>query len=131
VSFGSDMRAYAEKQKRNLDEVVRESLVDLSASVIIKTPVATGVLANSWRPTNAAPSSSDTPFANSGSQARAVEAKLKVTLDKHGVYYLVNNQPYARPIEYFGHSDKAPGGMLRVSIENYQRFIDNAIDNLN
>ena len=130
MSFGSDMRRYAEKQKRHLDEVVLESLVDLSASVIVKTPVATGVLANSWRPTTAAPSSSSLPFANSNSQAKAVEDRLKFTLDRHGVFYLVNNQHYARDIEYLGRSAKAPQGMLRVSIENYQQFIDNAITNL-
>ena len=130
MSFGDDIRKYAEKQKRNLDEVVVESLIDLSASVIIKTPVKEGILVNSWRPTTAAPSSSDKPFASAEAQMAAIESRLLFTVDRKGVYYLVNNQPYARPIEFLGHSQKAPNGMLRISIENYQKFIDNAISQL-
>jgi hypothetical protein len=131
MSFGSDIRKYAELQKRNLDEVVTESLINLSASVIIKTPVLTGFLANSWRATTAAPSTSSAAYSSPDAQMAAIEDRLAFTLDRKGVYYLVNNQPYARPIEFLGHSQKAPAGMLRISIENYQKFIDNAISQLN
>lgn len=130
MSFGSDIRAYAELQKRNIREVFTESLIDLSAAVIIKTPVDTGILANSWRPTTAAPSRSDKSFAGAEAQAAAISEKVELALDRAGIYYLVNNQVYARVIEYEGHSDKAPRGMLRISIENYQNFIDNAISKL-
>ena len=50
MSFGDDIRKYAEKQKRNLDEVVVESLIDLSASVIIKTPVKEGITVGDLQP---------------------------------------------------------------------------------
>lgn len=128
MSFASDIRRYADKQKRNLDEVVMESLIDLSASVIIKTPVDEGILANSWKPSTNAPAQGVATNGNNEGQMREVEEIVAASVGE--TYYLVNNQPYAKDIEFFGHSDKAPQGMLRVSIENYQRFIDNAISQL-
>lgn len=40
--------------------------------------------------------------------------------------YIVNNLPYALPLEY-GHSTQAPGGMVRVTLANFQRIVDEAI----
>nr|WP_296267456.1 hypothetical protein [Pseudomonas sp. UBA6562] len=40
--------------------------------------------------------------------------------------YIVNNLPYAIPLEY-GHSTQAPGGMVRVTLANFQRIVDQAI----
>ena len=49
MTFAKQIRVMAEKQKRNFRDVAAESLIDLSSSVIVKTPVLTGSLANSWR----------------------------------------------------------------------------------
>lgn len=42
--------------------------------------------------------------------------------------YLVNNLPYAVPLEY-GHSKQAPGGMVRVTLARFQHIVDEAIRN--
>ncbi|MBF8692355.1 hypothetical protein [Pseudomonas fulva] len=42
--------------------------------------------------------------------------------------YIVNNLPYAIPLEY-GHSTQAPAGMVRVTLANFQRIVDDAIRN--
>lgn len=42
--------------------------------------------------------------------------------------YLVNNLPYAVPLEY-GHSKQAPGGMVRVTLARFQQIVDEAIRN--
>lgn len=42
--------------------------------------------------------------------------------------YIVNNLPYAIPLEY-GHSTQAPAGMVRVTLANFQRVVDEAIRN--
>lgn len=39
--------------------------------------------------------------------------------------YFCNNVPYAYPLE-FGHSHQAPGGMVRVTAAEFQRFFDDA-----
>ena len=130
MSFTSDMKAYAEKAKRGFEDVVAESLVNLSSSVIVKTPILDGTLALSWRPTTAAPSTSSTAFSTDSTQLAAIEDETRLALEV-GDYYLVNNQPYARRVEYDGWSDKAPRGMLRISVEEYQQFIDAEIAKLN
>jgi len=40
--------------------------------------------------------------------------------------YLVNNLPYAVPLEY-GHSRQAPGGMVRIALARFQQIVDEAI----
>ncbi len=128
MSFTEDMRRFAEKAKRGYVEVTTESLIDLSASIIIKTPVDEGTLANNWQ------ASTDTPAPGTivlgGGSGQKAKIKRSVAASIGGLYYFVNNLPYAGRIEFDGHSDKAPAGMVRVSIENYQKFLDNAISQL-
>ncbi|MEL4885714.1 hypothetical protein N6P31_01290 [Pectobacterium betavasculorum] len=40
--------------------------------------------------------------------------------------YFCNNVPYAYPLE-FGHSKQAPGGMVRITATEFQRFFDEAV----
>lgn len=40
--------------------------------------------------------------------------------------YIVNNLPYAIPLEY-GHSTQAPSGMVRVTLDRFQGIVDEAI----
>lgn len=42
--------------------------------------------------------------------------------------YIVNNLPYAVPLEY-GHSQQAPGGMARITLARFQQIVDEAIRN--
>lgn len=42
--------------------------------------------------------------------------------------YLINNLPYAIPLEY-GHSTQAPGGMVRVTLARFQQIVLEAIRN--
>lgn len=42
--------------------------------------------------------------------------------------YVVNNLPYAVPLEY-GHSKQAPGGMVRVTLTRFQQIVEEAIRN--
>lgn len=40
--------------------------------------------------------------------------------------YFCNNVPYAYPLE-FGHSQQAPGGMVRLTAAEFQRFFDESV----
>jgi hypothetical protein len=40
--------------------------------------------------------------------------------------YFTNNVPYAYPLE-FGHSTQAPGGMVRITAADFQRFFNAAV----
>lgn len=44
------------------------------------------------------------------------------------IAYIVNNLPYAVPLEY-GHSTQAPNGMVRVTLERFQQIVEAAAGN--
>lgn len=44
--------------------------------------------------------------------------------------YFCNNVPYAYPLE-FGHSQQAPGGMVRITAAEFQRFFDESAREVN
>lgn len=46
-----------------------------------------------------------------------------------GTIWMMNNLPYAQPLEY-GHSSQAPAGMVRISVLEVQMFISKAISEL-
>jgi len=62
----------------------------------------------------------------SGDEAIAELLALVQTLTIGQTAYIVNNLPYAVPLEY-GHSTQAPNGMVRVTLANFQRIVDEAI----
>jgi len=40
--------------------------------------------------------------------------------------YLLNNLPYSVPLEY-GHSKKAPQGMVRMTLARFQQIVDDVV----
>jgi hypothetical protein len=42
------------------------------------------------------------------------------------IFYLVNNLPYIKPLEY-GHSKQAPQGMVRISVVRFRQALKKAI----
>ncbi|WP_085731201.1 MULTISPECIES: hypothetical protein [unclassified Pseudomonas] len=58
-------------------------------------------------------------------------AKLRLQVEQLTIgqtAYIVNNLPYAVPLEY-GHSKQAPGGMVRITLARFQQIVDAAIRN--
>lgn len=58
-------------------------------------------------------------------------AKLRLQVEQLTIgqtAYIVNNLPYAVPLEY-GHSKQAPGGMVRITHARFQQIVDEAIRN--
>jgi hypothetical protein len=58
-------------------------------------------------------------------------AKLRLQVEQLTIgqtAYIVNNLPYAVPLEY-GHSKQAPGGMVRITLSRFQQIVDEAIRN--
>lgn len=56
-------------------------------------------------------------------------AVLQTFQSEYGSIWLMNNVPYSIPLEY-GHSSQAPQGMVRITIAEFQMFIDNAARSL-
>lgn len=64
----------------------------------------------------------------SGNEAIAALREQVQALTIGQTAYIVNNLPYAIPLEY-GHSTQAPRGMVRVTLDRFQGIVDEAIRN--
>lgn len=127
-----------------MDKVVRGTLLDLSRRVVLRTPVGNPSL---WQ--------GPPPPGYTGGQARGnwqasigtPETGTKDTIDKSGtatltsiagdthrapgnVWYLTNNLPYIGKLEFDGWSSQAAEGMVRISLRELNRSIDEQIANL-
>ena len=108
------------------EKVVRGTLFRLAGRIIKRSPVDTGRFRNNWNAlTNsintATTNSTDSSGASSISEARTTIENLQIG----ATFYLTNNLPYARRLEY-GWSDQAPSGMLRRSVAELQARMNEA-----
>ena len=141
MDFGAAIKKGVEKYKGGYDKTVSITLLSLSRSIAIKTPVDLGRAAGNW-------SASLTVPVQGVSDEIKPQFSLMDAVTKQAageVYYFVNNLPYIRTLEYGGYpnppkggkgktingySRKAAEGMVRVTLENVQSHIDNAIGQL-
>lgn len=56
-------------------------------------------------------------------------AVIKGFTTEVGTIWMMNNLPYAQPLEY-GHSTQSPAGMVRISVLEVQMFITKAVGEL-
>jgi hypothetical protein len=99
--------------QQRVNQQVRAVTIGVFSSVIKMTPVDTGRAKGNWQCTIGSPANTTNQLADSeGAMIATVpnEAGRKV--------YLTNNLPYIQKLEY-GHSTKAPNGMVRVSIDRF------------
>lgn len=126
MGFSSDIAKWAEKSKQGYDEVVRSSLLQVSSSIITKTPVLDGFARGNWQPNKG--SSKDGTTDNTKVDFIKIEETIKDSVG--GLFYLTNNLPYIKKLEFESHSLQAPAGMVRISIEEFQLNLNKAISNL-
>ena len=127
-----------------MDKVVRGTLLDLSRRIVLRTPVGNPSL---W--------ASAPPAGYAGGQARgnwqasigSASTGVTSTIDKSGgatinsiageahkapgnVFFLSNNMPYIGRLEYDSWSTQATEGMVRVSLAELNRSINEQIAEL-
>lgn len=121
--FALDVSKFALKTGMAMDRAVRMIVIEVGGSIIRMTPVDTGRLKGEWQFT-IEPASSET-----GLKGKAAQAKLQsdaIEFKAGMVGYITNLMPYAIPIE-FGGSKKAPGGMVRITLERFKQIVNKAI----
>ena len=141
-SFALDVAKFAEKAGGNVKQVVRKVAVDTLSKVVERTPVGNpenwksppppgyvgGRLRANW---NASLSNAD--FSTSertdkdGSPTVSRGASRLSRFDGVQDIHIMNSLPYVRRIEYEGWSQQAPAGMVRVTVAEFQTFVDAAV----
>jgi len=128
MSFSADLTAYINRTNRRASEVQRGVALQLTSSVITRTPVDTGRARGNWNAeiNRADNSTSDTRTA-SDAERQARQASDEFTPGT--VLFLTNALPYIRELEY-GSSRQSPSGMVRVTAEEFAQAVRRAARNV-
>lgn len=143
AEFALDLSRFVTKAQDNTRAVVRKVGIEMFTATVMDTPVGDpdlwkgpapagyvgGRLRANWMPSigNPRPDTSDSiDKTGDKTRARVTSALIRWT---EGDLYLMNNLPYATPVEY-GWSSQAPQGMVRTNVARFQSFVDGAVRSL-
>lgn len=122
MSFKSDIAAWKVKVLKASDAVFRGTCLTIFGSIIRRTPIRIGRLAGNWQTElNTIPTGIVDGTGPGQSMAGAVRVMGRAKITDSA--YLINNLPYAKAIEDGG-STKAPAGMVKVTIAEFQRVVE-------
>lgn len=140
--FALDIRRWVEKAKDNADKVVRATGQEVLTRVVMRTPVGNpdlwkrkapkgyvgGRLRANWFVSINEPSQQTRQSIDQGGQLTIAEGTSILSEASAGPpIYIMNNLPYAIPIEY-GHSAiQSPAGMVRVTTVEFQAIVNDAV----
>lgn len=128
-SFALQLAEFAEQAKDAVDASLREIIIEIGNSLIRMSPVDTGRFRGNWQMSIDAPAAGTLSAVDpTGAEAAARIAGDSILFRAGTTAFIVNNLPYAIPLEY-GHSDQAPGGMVRITQARFQQIVLEAIRN--
>lgn len=126
-AFIVSINAFVMKAKANQEQVIRAVSLRILTRLVQMSPVDTGRFRGNWQVGfNNPPQGTLDVYDKSGDETIARGA-LVIEQFKVGMtaVYFTNNLPYAYPLE-MGHSQQAPGGMVRITAAEFQQFFDAA-----
>ena len=123
-AFTAAITAFVDKAKANQEAVVRAVGIRILNQLVMMSPVGNPEL---WEVNQAAVSYNRAVYDKTGDLTKAA-GNYTLSLFKVGMkaIYFCNNVPYAYPLE-MGHSTQAPGGMVRITAAEFQRFFEEAV----
>ena len=146
MTFSLDIKEFAEKTNRNVNDVKQAAAIELFGMIIKATPVGNpslwksppppgyvgGRLRGNWQASLNSPIKSATNTIDSGGSGTISEMTGVVNQSVvDDTIYISNSVPYAYRVEYLGWSrQQRPEGMVRVSMTRYQEAIQKAIAKL-
>jgi hypothetical protein len=122
--FAIDVERWVEKAKGRVDIVARKIALDMFSRVILRSPVHTGRFRGNWQVKIGDIPDGVLELTDKDGSATISRAQAVILgLQAGDVIYLVNNLPYARPLEN-GWSKQAPAGMVGVTVEEFNAVVD-------
>ena len=128
-TFSLDLSKFIAKAKLDTGTVIRKVGADALRSVVEKSPVDTGRFRANWVVTYGPTTQTVLGLDKSG--INAINSGLRVIqlLNPGDDLWISNNLPYARRLEY-GYSGQAPAGMVRITVRQFQQYVDAAARSL-
>tara|TARA_R110000803_G_scaffold37766_3_gene81488 strand:- start:456 stop:851 length:396 start_codon:yes stop_codon:yes gene_type:complete len=122
MSFSKDLDKVTMNLKGYAEEMVRGTLFNLSALIIKKSPVDTGRFRGNWQASINVPKGNKLERqdkSKDGNDTAFLVRDVVDSLNMGQTFYLTNNLPYSRRLEY-GYSKQAPSGFLRINVMRVQ-----------
>lgn len=140
--FAATVAQWIEKTDKDISLAVKGVIISLFSKIIMRNPVDTGRSRSNWNvgidmPSMAPVNEFDTGMFDPGpvndqgigpssAKDKAIAAVNATDPKKVSSYFLTNNIIYALDLEY-GWSRQAPGGMVRLSVMEFQRIVDEIV----
>lgn len=125
AGFLARFRRAETRVMENKGTATRKAVIDLFQRVVNESPFDTGRFKGNWQISSNRPKEGTLDREDpNGSQANAEIAQHMASIQDplEMEVWLVNNLPYAEPLEY-GYSDQAPEGMVRVNVAKFPRIV--------
>lgn len=141
-TFALDVSKFVAKATAAPTTVIRKVSLDMLAKVVLRTPVGNpdtwqnpapkgyvgGRLRANWN-TSIGRGDFTTSKSTTDNAVRRGESRLRA-YDGTQDIYIMNSLPYVRRIEYEGWSNQAKAGMVRITVTEFQTFVDKAVRSL-
>lgn len=130
-TFGLDIARFVEKAKAAPEQVVRKVGLDLASRVVLRSPVDTGRFRANWNVAFGRVDTLTTPSTDKtgGKTLERVRVQLNGWTAGQDIY-LTNSLPYAIRLEYGWSKKQAPMGMVRITVTEFQTFVNAAVAEL-
>lgn len=108
---------------KEIEDIIRKSVFDLTNSIIMDTPVDTGRARGNWFVSFDNPINSELDNLDKNGTSTISKAQSKIINNPiPQVYWIQNNLPYILRLEY-GWSKQSPAGMVRRNILRFNQFL--------
>ena len=134
ASYNQAVYDHNEAQKSDPANLTKTGRLKKKARLVdgmdIKAPpgYTGGRFRGNWQVSFDAPTTDETGRIDKTGDLTKAAGNYTLSLFKVGMkaIYFCNNVPYAYPLE-MGHSTQAPGGMVRITAAEFQRFFEEAV----
>lgn len=116
MTFALDIKKWVDDCEKKQDQFVRKICLDLTSQVVLGTPVDLGRAINNWFPSIGSPSNATTTATDKSGSGSIARAKPVINQATGNVFYLTNNLPYIRRLEFEGWSKQARRGWVRAAV---------------
>lgn len=122
--FAIDMAAFGARSKTQMRNVVRWVSLEMLRRIVMRSPVDTGRFRANWQVDLNTPPEEVTVDVDVDGQITVMAGELKLAgYELGGTVFIVNNLPYAIPLEE-GHSKQAPAGMVGVTLTEFPGVVE-------
>lgn len=122
-NFAAVLKRAGERQ----EQFVRALAINAATGLVLKSPVDTGRFRANWQFGVASPDASVSDRSDKTGQETLGKISTEILSANvtGGKFYITNNLPYAKRLEY-GWSKQAPSGMVRLTLMELESYVRDA-----